>query len=77
MMPFIVGRGAKNLSSSVATCLQSVGYSMPRDSGVVPITEVDATVEALRGHLQGTHSHYLHCPRTAPSAGVVSRGLDL
>lgn len=29
MMPFIVGRNAKNLYSSVATCLQSVGFSMP------------------------------------------------
>ena len=34
---FHVGRGAKNFSSSVATCLQSVGHSMPRDSEVVPV----------------------------------------
>ena len=69
---FHVGRGAKNFSSSIATCLQSVGHSMPRDSDVVPIMEVAAVIEALREHLCGIHSHALHCPRAAPSAGVVS-----
>ena len=69
---FHVGRGAKNFSSSVATCLQSVGHSMPRDSDVVPVMEVAAIIKALREHLQGTHSHALHCPRAAPSVGVVS-----
>ena len=67
-----VERGAKNFSSSIATCLQSVGHSMPHDSGVIPIMEVDAMIEALNRQLQGTHSHTLHCPRAAPSAGVVS-----
>ena len=69
---FHVGRGAKNFSSSVATCLQSVGHSMPHDSSVVPVMEVTAIIEALREHLRGTHSHALHCPRAAPFAGVVS-----
>ena len=69
---FHVGRGVKNFSSSIATCLQSVGYSMPHDSDVVPIMEVAAVIAALREHLRGTHSHALHCPRAAPSAGVVS-----
>ena len=45
---------------------------MPRDSDVVPIMEVAPITEALREHLCGTHSHALHCPRAAPSAGVVS-----
>ena len=31
-----------------------------------------AISEALRAHLRGTHSYALHCPRAAPSAGVVS-----
>ena len=50
------------------TCLRAhVG-----DSDVVPIMEVAAVIEALREHLGGTHSHALHCPGAAPSAGVVS-----
>ena len=69
---FHVRRGAKNFSSSIATCLQSVGHSMPRDRGVIPVMEVAAIIEALREHLRGTHSYALHCPRAAPSAGVVS-----
>ena len=52
---FHAGRGAQNLSSCIATCLQSVGHSMPHDSGVVAIMEVDAIIEALR---KGTHSTY-------------------
>ena len=67
-----VGRGAKNFSSSIATCLQSVGHSMPCDSDVVPVMEVAVIVEALREHLRGAHSHALQYPRAAPSAGVVS-----
>ena len=39
---FNVGRGAHNFSSCVATCLQSVGHSMPQDSNVVPVMEVTA-----------------------------------
>ena len=34
--------------------------------------EVTAIIEALREHLRGTHIYALHCPRAAPSAGVVS-----
>ena len=45
---------------------------MPRDSDVVPVMEVAAIIKALREHLQGAHSHALHCPRAAPSVGVVS-----
>ena len=43
---------------------------MPRDSGVVPIMEVDAITEALSEHLQVADSHALHCPRAALAAGV-------
>ena len=42
MMLSNVGRGAHNFSSCVATCLQSVGHSMPQDSNVVPVMEVTA-----------------------------------
>ena len=42
---------------------------MPCDGDVVPVTEI---ADALHEHLRGTHSHALHCPRAAPSAGVVS-----
>ena len=45
---FHVRRGAKNFSSSIATCLQSVGHSMPHGSNVVPVMEVAAIIEALR-----------------------------
>ena len=69
---FHVGRGAKNSSGSVATCLQFVGHSMPRDSHVVPFMEVAVIVEALRKNLCGADIHGLHCFRAAPSAGVVS-----
>ena len=46
---------------------------MPSDSSVIPIMKVDAIIEALRKQLQpeGTHSHALHCPRAALSAGIV------
>ena len=49
---------------------------MQRDSGVVPIVEVDAIVETLRKHLpyvvQGTHSHALHCSRQPCLLGLSS-----
>ena len=64
--------GAKNFSGSIATCLQSVGQPMPLDRGAVPVLEVGTIVEALRRHLGGTHDYSLHCPRAAPSVGVVA-----
>ena len=33
---------------------------------------MDSVVEALTGHLQGTGSGSLYCPRAAPTQGVVS-----
>ena len=59
MLSTFLGHDAKNFSSSIATCLQSVGHSMPRYSSVVPVMEVDAIIEALRKHLQGTHGRLL------------------
>ncbi len=69
---FSVGRGARNFSGSIAACLQSIGQSMPVYSGVVPIIEVGTVVEALRLHLDGAHNYALHCPRAAPSVGIVA-----
>ena len=58
--PCHVGCGAKIFSSSIATCLQSDGHSMPRDSDVVPLMEVAAVIETLRKHLHSTHNHALY-----------------
>ena len=45
---------------------------MPLDRGAVPVLEVGTIVEALRQHLGGTHDYALHCPRAAPSVGLVA-----
>ena len=45
---------------------------MPRVHDVVPLLDVTGVVEALTGHLQGTGSGSLYCPRAAPTQGVVS-----
>ncbi|DBB02950.1 TPA: hypothetical protein ACH3X1_013546 [Trebouxia sp. C0004] len=45
---------------------------MPFSGGAVPVLEVGTIIEALRQHLGGTHDYALHCPRAAPSAGVVA-----
>ena len=64
--------GACNMASSLATCLHSVGVEMPRVHDAVPLLDVDGVVEALTVHLQSTGSSSLHCPRAAPTQGVVS-----
>ncbi len=69
---FSVASGAKNFSGSIATCLQSVGQPMPFGRDGVPILEVSTIIEAMRQHLGGTHDYALHCPRAAPSVGVVA-----
>ena len=69
---FSVANGAKNFSGSIAACLQSVGQPMPFGRDGVPILEVSTIIEALRQHLGGTHDYALHCPRAAPSVGVVA-----
>ena len=41
--------GACNMASSLATCLHSVGFEMPRVHDVVPLLNVAGVVEALTG----------------------------
>ena len=60
------------MASSLAAFLRSVSFEMPRVHDVVPPLDVDVVVEALTGHLQGTGSGSLYCPRAAPVQGVVS-----
>ena len=64
--------GTCNMASSLAACLRSVGFEMPRVHDVVPLLDVDGVVEALTGHLQGTGSGSLYCPRAAPTQVVIS-----
>ena len=45
---------------------------MPRVHDVVPLLHVDGVVEALTALLQRTGSSGQHCPRAAPTQGVVS-----
>ncbi len=60
------------MASSLAACLHSVGFEMPRVHDVVPLLDVDGVVEALTARLQSTGSGSLYCPRAAPTQGVVS-----
>ncbi|DBA76095.1 TPA: hypothetical protein ACH3X1_009839 [Trebouxia sp. C0004] len=60
------------MASSVASCLSSVGYDMPRAFDVMPLLEIDGIVEALTAQLQDVGSAALYCPREAPTRGVVS-----
>ena len=64
--------GACNMASSLAACLHSVAFEMPRVHDVVPLLDVDGVVEALTAHLQSTGSGSLYCRRAAPTQGVVS-----
>ncbi len=45
---------------------------MPFGRDGVPILEVSTIIEAPHQHLGGTHDYALHCPRAAPSVGVVA-----
>ena len=62
------------MASSLATYLHSVGFEIPRVHDVVPLQllDVDGVVEALTALLQSIGSGGLHCPRAAPTQGVVS-----
>ena len=60
------------MASSLATCLHSVGFEMPRVHDVVPLLDGDGVVEALTALLQRTGSGGLLRPRAAPTQGVVS-----
>ena len=58
--------GTCNLANSLAACLHSVGFEMPRVHDVMPLLDVDGVVEALTARLQSTGSGSLYCPRAAP-----------
>ncbi|DBA73557.1 TPA: hypothetical protein ACH3X2_009800 [Trebouxia sp. C0005] len=60
------------MASSVACCLRSVGYEMPRVFDEMPLLDVDNIVQALTVQLQDVGSCTLYCPRDAPTQGVVS-----
>ena len=60
-----------NVATSLADCLQLVGFEMPHVYDVVPVLDVDGVVAALIEHLQDAGTA-LHCPRQAPTRGVVS-----
>ncbi|DBA81815.1 TPA: hypothetical protein ACH3X1_016806 [Trebouxia sp. C0004] len=60
------------MASSVAGCLRSVGYDMPRVFDVMPLMDIDCTMEALTVQLRDMCSAALYCPRAAPTRGVVS-----
>ena len=64
--------GACNMASSLAACLHSMGFEMPRVHDVVPLVDVNAVVEALTERLHSTGSGNLYCLRAAPTQGVVS-----
>lgn len=66
-----MGRGAEHFPKSIAIGLQSVGDTMPGESGV-PFVEAAAVIEALHGSLRRTRNHALHCLMATLSARVVS-----
>ena len=60
------------MASSLAACLRSVGFEMPRVCDVVPLLEADSVVEALKARLCALDNAVSFCPRLAPTRGVVS-----
>ena len=66
------GGGACNMASSLAGCLHSVGYDMPRVCDVIPMLDVDNIIEVLTAQLQDLGNGALYCPRVPPTRGVVS-----
>ena len=60
------------MASSLAGCLHSVGYDMPRVCDVIPTLDVDNITEVLTTQLQDVGNGALYCPRVAPTRGVVS-----
>ena len=56
---------------SIATCLQSVGQPMPLGRGAVPILRLVQLLKPCQ-RLGSTNDYALHCPRAAPSVGVVA-----
>ena len=51
---FQLEEGTCNLANSLAACLHSVGFEMPRVHDVVPLLDVDGVVEALTARLQSS-----------------------
>ena len=54
------------MASSLAACMHSVGFKMPRVHDVAPLLSVDSVVEALTARLQSTDSGSRYCARAAP-----------
>ena len=60
------------MASSLAGCLHSVGYDMPRVCDLIPILDADKIAQALTAQLQDMGNGVLYCPRMTPTRGVVS-----
>ena len=56
----------------LATCVQSIGQTMPHDKGFSPFLEVGTTVKALRQHLDVPTCTTLHFFGAAPTVGVAA-----
>ena len=54
------------MASSLATCLHTVGFEMPRVTDVVPLLDVDGIVDAFVEHLTRVGSGTVYCPPIAP-----------
>ena len=65
-------RGVRKFTRSVFHGLAGVGYDMSRDTATISMLDVPAIMELLLQDLQGGNAFELHCPRAAPSVGVVS-----
>ncbi|DBA99220.1 TPA: hypothetical protein ACH3X3_011836 [Trebouxia sp. C0006] len=63
--------GGCNMASSVAGCLCSVGYDMPRVFDVMLLLDLDSAVEALTERLRDMGSAALYRLCAAPTRGVV------
>ena len=59
-----------HLASSLAGCLRSVGYDMPRVCDVIPV--LDNVVGFFTTQLQDMGNGALYCPRVAPTRGAVT-----
>ena len=69
---YIILRKSSHLPlNTLAACLHSVGFELPRVHDVVPLLIVDVVVEALTARLQSAGSGGLYRLRAAPTQGVV------
>ena len=60
------------MHNQIQSCLHSVGYDMLRVCDVIPTLDVDNIVGILTTQLHDMGSGALHCPRVAPTRGIVS-----